>query len=294
MGLALCRIAGLLEALLSGDATESQSCKIWRRRLAIASDHLVQAGSTWLMLKVRFFLKSGTISYLTTVPFYYYENEGRLQMEKPDSQYAVQKHRAIKEWPEAERPREKLIKSGAEALSDGELLAIILRIGNIGRSAEDLGRELLAQCGGLPGLDRMHIEELLSFPGLGMAKAAQLKAAIEIGKRVRIQESRPNSFESSAEVAAYFSPRFESKRYECFLVLLLNGQNQLLAERIIAEGIPTQATVYVRRIMEEALKVSASSFVVVHNHPSGNPQPSSADDETTKDLKSASDVLNLV
>ena len=143
-------------------------------------------------------------------------------------------------------------------------------------------------------MDRVHIEELLSFPGLGIAKAAQLKAAIEIGKRVRIQESLPQSFNSYSEVVAYFGPRFEGKRYECFLALLLDGQNQLLAERMITEGIPTQATIYVRKIMEEALRVSASSFVVVHNHPSGNPQPSSADDETTKNLKNASEVLNLV
>ncbi len=215
-------------------------------------------------------------------------------MDKPDSHYAVTPHRSIREWPETERPREKLIKVGAEALSDGELLAIILRIGNHRQSAEDLGRELLARWGGLPGLDRLHIEELLSFPGLGIAKAAQLKAAIEIGKRVRIQESRPQSFNSYSEVVAYFGPRLEGKRYECFLALLLDGQNQLLAERMITEGIPTQATIYVRKIMEEALRVSASSFVVVHNHPSGNPQPSSADDETTKNLKIASEVLNLV
>ncbi len=215
-------------------------------------------------------------------------------MDKPDSHYAIPRHRAIREWPETERPREKLIKAGAEALSDGELLAIILRTGNHGQSAEDIGREILARCGGLPGLDRVHIEELLSFPGLGIAKTAQLKAAIEIGKRVRIQESRPRSFNSPSEVVAYFGPRFEGKRYECFLVVLLDGQNQLLAERIIAEGIPTQATIYVRRIMEEALRVSASSFVVVHNHPSGNSQPSSADDETTHNLKSASEILNIV
>ena len=215
-------------------------------------------------------------------------------MDKPDSHYAVPQHRSIKEWPETERPREKLVKMGAEALSDGELLAIILRIGNHGQSAEDMGRELLARCGGLPGLDRVHIEELLSFPGLGTAKAAQLKAAIEIGKRVRIQESLPQGFKSSSEVVAYFGPRFESKRYECVLALLLDGQNHLLAERIITEGIPTQATIYVRRIMEEALRVSASSFVVVHNHPSGNPQPSSEDDETTQNIKDASEILNLI
>jgi DNA repair protein RadC len=215
-------------------------------------------------------------------------------MDKPDSRYAIPRHRAIREWPEAERPREKLIKAGAEALSDGELLAIILRTGNHGQSAEDMGREILARWGGLPGLDRIHIEELLSFPGLGIAKAAQLKAAIEIGKRVRIQESRPHSFNSSSEMVAYFGPRFEGKRYECFLVLLLDGQNRLLAERIIAEGIPTQATIYVRRIMEEALRVSASSFVVVHNHPSGNPSPSTSDNETTQNLKNASEILNLI
>lgn len=215
-------------------------------------------------------------------------------MDKSDPHYTAPQHRAIKEWPEAERPREKLIKAGAEALSDSELLAIILRIGNQGQSAEDLGRELLAWCGGLQGLDRAHVEELLSLPGLGIAKAAQLKAAIEIGKRVRIQETRPCTFDSSAEVAAYLSPRFESKRYECFLALMLDGQNQLLVERTIAEGIPTQATVYVRRIMEEALRVSASSFVVVHNHPSGNPQPSPSDDETTHSLKNASEILNLI
>ena len=216
-----------------------------------------------------------------------------MRMDKSNPHYTVPQHRAIKEWPEAERPREKLIKSGAEALSDGELLAIILRIGNHGQSADDLGRELLARYGGLQGLDRVHVEDLLSVPGLGIAKAAQLKAAIEIGKRVRVQEMRPCAFDSPADVAAYLSPRFESKRYECFLALMLDGQNQLLAEKIITEGIPTQATVYVRRIMEEALRASASSFVVVHNHPSGNPKPSSSDDETTHDLKSASEVLSL-
>jgi DNA repair protein RadC len=227
-------------------------------------------------------------------PFINMRIQVKLRMDKSDSDYSVPQHRSIREWPETERPRERLIKTGAEALSDAELLAIILRIGNQGRSAEDLGRELLAQYGGFPGLDRLHIEELLSFPGLGIAKAAQIKAAIEMGKRVRIQEARPQNFESSAQVAAYFGPRFEGKRYECFLVLLLDGQNQFLAEKVIAEGIPTQAIIYVRRIMEEALKVSASSFVVVHNHPSGNSQPSSADDETTENLKGASELLNLI
>ncbi len=200
----------------------------------------------------------------------------------------------IKDWPEAERPREKLLHSGPEVLSDGELLAVLLRIGKSGQSAEDLGRQLLSQFNGISGIDRAYIEELLAVRGMGIAKTAQLKAAIEIGKRVRKQNIQPKRFDHAADVAAYIRPRFEGKRQECFLTLLLDGQNRLLAERMITEGIPTQATVYVRRVMEEALRVSASAFVVAHNHPSGHPTPSPLDDKTTQDLKQAGDLLNLI
>ena len=200
----------------------------------------------------------------------------------------------IKEWPATERPREKLLQLGPEGLSDGELLAVLLRIGKSGQSAEDLGRQLLTQFNGISGIDRAHIEELLSVPGMGIAKTAQLKAAIEIGKRARMQTAQPRGFDHAADVAVYIRPRFEGKRQECFLSILLDGQNRLLAERMIAEGIPTQATVYIRRVMEEALRVSASAFLVAHNHPSGHPVPSSADNRTTQDLKQAADLLNLV
>ncbi len=201
---------------------------------------------------------------------------------------------AIKDWPATERPREKLLQLGPEGLSDGELLAVLLRIGKSGQSAEDMGRQLLAQFNGITGIDRAHIEELLAVPGMGIAKTAQLKAAIEIGKRARMQNAQPKGFDHAADVTAYIRPRFEGKRQECFLTILLDGQNRLLAERVIAEGIPTQATVYVRRVMEEALRVSASAFIVAHNHPSGHPAPSPADDQTTQDLKQAADLLNLV
>ena len=200
----------------------------------------------------------------------------------------------IKDWPTSERPREKLLQLGPEGLSDGELLAVLLRIGKAGQSAEDMGRQLLTQFNGISGIDRAHIEELLAVPGMGIAKTAQLKAAIEIGKRVRMEIAQPKDFNSAADVAVYIRPRFEGKRQESFLTILLDGQNRQLAERIIAEGIPTQATVYVRRVLEEALRVSASAFIVAHNHPSGNPAPSPADDQTTTDLKQAADLLNLV
>ncbi len=202
-------------------------------------------------------------------------------------------HRPIKDWPESERLREKLLQLGPEGLSDGELLAVLLRIGAFGQSAEDLARQLMTQFNGIDGIDRAHIEELLAVPGMVVAKTAQVKAAIEIGKRVRRQTFLPQSFDHAAEVAAYVRPYFEGKRQECFLTILLDGQNQLLAERWIAEGIPTQATVYVRRVMEEALRVSASAFVVAHNHPSGQPKPPAADDQTTEDLKQAAKLMDL-
>ena len=201
---------------------------------------------------------------------------------------------SIKDWPVTERPREKLFQLGPEGLSDGELLAVLLRIGKSGQSAEDLGRQLLTQFNGISGIDRAHMEELLAVPGVGIAKTAQLKAAIEIGKRARMQNAQPKGFDHAADVAAYIRPRFEGKRQESFFTILLDGQNRLIAERMIAEGIPTQATVYVRRVMEEALRVSASAFLVAHNHPSGHPAPSPADDQTTQDLKQAGDLLNLV
>ncbi len=204
------------------------------------------------------------------------------------------KSKGIVSWPTTERPREKLLHSGPEALSDGELLAVLLRIGKSGQSAEDLGRQLLTKFNGINGIDRAHIEELLSVSGMGVAKTAQLKAAVELGKRVRMQKVQPKRFDHADDVAAYIRPRFEGKRQECFLTILLDGQNRLLAEKMISEGIPTQATVYVRRVMEEALRVSASTFVVVHNHPSGHPAPSTADDKTTQDLKQAADLLNLI
>ncbi|MGM0656872.1 MAG: JAB domain-containing protein, partial [Thermodesulfobacteriota bacterium] len=175
------------------------------------------------------------------------------------SKTRINERRAIKDWPESERPREKLLQLGPEGLSDGELLAVLLRIGALGQSAEDQARQLMTQFNGINGIDRAHIEELLAVPGMGVAKTAQVKAAIEIGKRVRRQTALPQSFDHAAEVVAYVRPHFEGKRQECFLTILLDGQNQLLAERWIAEGIPTQATVYVRRVMEEALRVSASA-----------------------------------
>jgi len=207
----------------------------------------------------------------------------------------------IKNWPILERPRERLIKEGPEHLTDAELLAIILRVGRgtftkgvRGETALTLARSLLKDLRGLHGLDRADIQDLLKIAGLNTAKVSQIKAAFELGKRLRTNTQRPRSFESASEVSAYLQPRLGGARREIVIALLLDGQNHLLEEKTIAEGTPTQATVYIRRVLEESLRASAAAIVLVHNHPSGNPEPSPGDDETTQDLDSGAKLLGLV
>jgi DNA repair protein RadC len=152
---------------------------------------------------------------------------------------------------------------------------------------------LLTEFKGLHGLDRAHIEDLLKVPDLNIAKVSQIKAAFELGKRVQSKRLISFSFESSSAVAAHFRPRFINARQEIAIAIFLNGQNQLIEEKVVAEGKPTQATVYVRRVLEEALRVSAAAIVLVHNHPSGHSEPTQGDDETTYDLGRAAHLIGL-
>ena len=163
-----------------------------------------------------------------------------------------------------------------------------------GQNASDFARTLLKDFHGLRGLDRARVHDLLKVSGLGPAKVAQIKAAFELGKRVCAGKLTAPAFESSLAVANHFRPRFTGKREELVIAVFLNGQNQRLGEKDITEGTPTQATVYIRRILEEALHESAAAIVLVHNHPSGNPDPSAGDDETTHDLLRACKLVGLV
>lgn len=207
----------------------------------------------------------------------------------------------IKTWPTKERPRERLLAEGPERQTDADLLAIILRVGSgtfkegvPGKNAYESALAILRDFRGLRGLDRARINELLKVPGLGPAKVAQIKAAFELGKRVVAGKLTAPAFESSKAVADHFRPRFTGRRQELVVAVFLNGQNQRLGEKEITEGTPTQATVYVRRILEEALHESAAAVVLVHNHPSGNPEPSAGDDDTTRNLLRACKLLGLV
>jgi DNA repair protein RadC len=190
---------------------------------------------------------------------------------------------------------------GAQQLTDAELLAVILRVGTgsskagvKGETAVTLARSLLSDFQGLSGLDRADMRDLLQVRGLSTAKVSQIKAAFELGKRVRSHVASLRSLESSASVAEYLSPRLSISRNEIVVALFLDGQNHLLSDKVISEGIAVQAEVPTRRILEEALRASATSIVLVHNHPSGNAEPSPGDDETTYDLNKGASLLGLV
>lgn len=207
----------------------------------------------------------------------------------------------IKNWPARERPRERLIAEGPERLTDAELLAIVLRVGRgtfkagvSGQSATELARQLFADFKGWRGLDRAFTQDLMKVPGISKAKVAQIKAALEIGKRLQTKRLTSLSIESSTAIAKHFRPRFMNARHEMVYAVLLNGENQLIETRLIAEGTPTEATVYIRRILEEALRASAAAIVLVHNHPSGDPAPTTGDDELTQDLARAAGLVGLL
>jgi len=200
----------------------------------------------------------------------------------------------IPDWPKDERPRERLIKFGADKLSDAEILAILLRMGNKETTAIDLARKLLQEFGGFRGIDTRSVAELCEVNGIGVAKAAQIKAALELGKRLFLEETRvKDKVESSEDVYKIVSPHLRTLGREVFKVLLLTSRNTLIAEKTIFEGSLTESIVSPREVIKEAINHSAASVVFVHNHPSGNPEPSAEDKRVTLLLKSACQTVGI-
>lgn len=200
----------------------------------------------------------------------------------------------IPDWPEDERPRERLIKFGADKLTDAEILAILLRVGDHDTTAIDLARKLLQEFGGFHGIDARSVAELCQVKGIGEAKAAQIKAALELGKRFFLESVRvKDKVEGSEDVYKIVSPHLKNLGREVFKILLLTSRNTLIAEKTIFEGSLTESIVSPREVIKEALNLSAASVVLVHNHPSGNPEPSEEDKRVTKLLKSACQVVGV-
>jgi DNA repair protein RadC len=205
-------------------------------------------------------------------------------------------YRTIRDWPAADRPREKLLDKGADALTDTELLAIILRIGNAstGESAIDHARQLLSRFDGFRGIDEAGASELSSVKGIGPAKIAQIKACLEIGRRLgnhRWQAGQ--ALRSSEDVFRHFRDSLEKEKREMFYVVLLNNKNKKIREVKISEGSLTASLVHPREVYNPVIRESAAAVIFVHNHPSGDPAPSQEDIEITRRLKEVGDVMGV-
>lgn len=203
----------------------------------------------------------------------------------------------IKAWPEAERPRERLLQYGEGGLSDAQLLAIVLRTGDrvSGVTAVDLARQLLAAFDGdLEALSQATVTELCQTPGIGPAKACEIKAAFEIGRRRLARQGGPLvQFRSSKDVAQHYIPLLAGKKREQFQVVLLDRKNRVTRDVMISQGSLTASVVHPREVFNPAIRDSAAAVIFVHNHPSGDPQPSPEDRSLTKRLVAAGKVLGI-
>ncbi|MGB8957303.1 MAG: DNA repair protein RadC [Tumebacillaceae bacterium] len=200
----------------------------------------------------------------------------------------------VRDVPMEERPRERLLQHGAERLSNAELLAILLRTGTPGCSAVDLAGRLLRRFGSIVELIDADLQELIDMPGIGLAKATQLKAAIELGRRIsrHVGEARPQII-TAEDAAAYMMDRLRFERKEHFVVLHLDTQHRLIGEEVASIGSLDASIVHPREIFKTALKRSSASIICLHNHPSGDPTPSFADVEVTRRLVEAGELLGV-
>lgn len=201
---------------------------------------------------------------------------------------------AITDWPEGERPREKLLERGAQALSDAELLAIFLRVGVKGKSAVALARDLVDHFGSLTRLFSAPRAEFDRFPGLGPAKYAQLQAVLEMARRALAEQMRAgDALGSPAAVRDYLRLRLEGLAHEVFMAVYLDAQNRVLAVEELFRGTLTQTSVYPREVVKRALAHNAGGIILAHNHPSGVAEPSQADRWLTDQLKHALALVDV-
>jgi DNA repair protein RadC len=201
----------------------------------------------------------------------------------------------IKSWPKDERPREKIFKKGEHTLSNTELLAVLLRSGVKGQSALDLAREILQRFNTFRNISTADLASWKEIKGLGIAKIAQIKAAIEIGRRFREEEMKDKriKIKSSKDVAEIFMPRMRDLKKEVFKVLLLDSQNRIIDILEIIEGTVNQVNPIIREIFQKALQNFSTYIICIHNHPSGNFMPSREDEEFTKEIARAGKIMQI-
>ena len=200
----------------------------------------------------------------------------------------------VRDLPVSERPRERLARLGAEALSEQELLACVLGRGIAGESVLIAARRLLAAFGSLRGIGEASVEELIGVRGIGEAKAVQLKAAVEVARRIATAApgSRPriDGLEAAVKI---LRPQLVDKRREHFVALLLDSRYRVIRMSLIAIGSLSATLVHPREVFREAMAAQAAAIIVAHNHPSGDPEPSAHDLELTKRLQQAGEVIGI-
>jgi len=202
--------------------------------------------------------------------------------------------KTIKNWPNDERPREKLLKYGEHTLSDSELLAILLRTGTRGSSALDIARNILRKFKSFRNMSHTDIRDWQEFKGLGAAKIAQIRAAIEVGRRFGEESlEKKIKVKSGRDIVDIVMPRMRDLKKEVFKTILLNSQNQIIQVLEITEGTVNRAAPIIREIFQKALQNFAAAIICIHNHPSGNPTPSREDRLFTEELINAGNVLQV-
>ncbi len=201
---------------------------------------------------------------------------------------------SIKTWPEQERPREKLLALGSEGLSNAELLAIFLRIGSKGKTAVDLARDLLKQFGDLKTLFNLPLQEFCRVRGLGSAKYAQLQAVLEMSRRYLLEDIKSKPFlHSSQATKQYLLALLGQRKKEVFGCLFLDSKHCIIAFQELFQGSIDRADIYPREVVKAALQHNAAAVILAHNHPSGDPEPSQADIQVTKKLRSALHLVEI-
>ncbi len=201
---------------------------------------------------------------------------------------------AITDWPEFERPREKLLQKGAASLSDAELLAIFLRTGVTGQSAVDLARGLLTRFGSLTKLFAASEKDFCGMHGMGQAKFVQLQAVLEMSQRALKEEMQHgDALNSPGAVRDYLQLLLGGRQQEVFLVLFLDTQHRVIASEELFHGTLGQTSVYPREVVKRALAYNAAAVILAHNHPSGVAEPSQSDQHLTTALKQALGLVDV-
>ncbi|MCX5971777.1 MAG: DNA repair protein RadC [Coprothermobacterota bacterium] len=223
-------------------------------------------------------------------------SEARLEIRRRREE--LKENKPIRQWVKEERPRELLMAKGAPALPLAKLLAILLSTGRDGVSAEELAQQLLTRYGSLRALDDVPLRELCKIRGIGLAKAAQIQAAFELGNRLSSERVTPamrikSPQDAARYVAGWFAPHLRDARKESFHVIFLNGKNQPIDRKQLSEGTINASLVDPGEVIREASQRSALSLILVHNHPSGDPQPSPEDISLTRSLAQACQLVGI-